>query len=172
MKLVKKRILAFIVDYLLIITCALLLVLIVTIIFPASDFTSDAYNPIKGQIIGFLSLTYPVFLYSFMTENSSKHATLGKRSQKLRVKTNPNTRRGSILRRNILKYLPWEIAHTGIHWLFYYNSLSLEIPIWVWGMLILPQITIIVYVVSLFYTKGSQSMYDINSQTRISYSPV
>jgi hypothetical protein len=92
---------------------------------------------------------------------------LGKKVLKLIVKVDNNNRFTYIVKRNILKYLPWEIAHIGIHLMFYYNSQSLETPIWVWVTLISPQILVILNLLSIFFNGGKQSLYDWIAQTKV-----
>ncbi len=120
-----------------------------------------------GQLIGFLILTLPVITYSYLTEKSVWRGTIGKRLQKVIVLTDQSKISRSILLRNILKYLPWEIAHTGVHWIVYYSSNSIETPIWVWVILILPQIVSVVYFISIVASKGKGSIYDRISMTSL-----
>ncbi|MBS3738907.1 MAG: RDD family protein [Psychroflexus sp.] len=102
-----------------------------------------------------------------MTEKSRRQATLGKKALHLVIETCSKNRSVHLLKRNVFKYLPWEIPHTGIHWLFYYNSKGLQIPIGVWLLLIIPQIVVIGYFVSILLNKGNQGIYDVISQTTI-----
>ena len=173
MKLVIKRILAFFIDYLVGVVYALLLYIVSISFFDSNELNENvSYDPVLGQLIGFFSLTLPVFLYSFLTENSNWRSTLGKKLQKLIVESHTVNRFEAILKRNILKYLPWEIAHTGIHWLFYFDSINAQTPTWVWLLLILPQVTIIFYMAGILVKHGKQSLYDIIAKTKIAYSPV
>lgn len=118
MPLVVRRLLAFIIDYLLILIYAGLLIgatLVIT--------DPQPLHPVKAQLLGFFTLTLPVFLYSFLLEKGAKRATIGKRIMKLSVQYNNPI---DIAQRNFLKYLPWEIAHTGVHWLIFYSWSELE----------------------------------------------
>lgn len=72
-KLLIKRGVAFGIDYLIIVIYAVLLFGITTMINP------ENVNPIKGQFIGFITLTLPVFLYFYLTEKSIYKGTIGKR---------------------------------------------------------------------------------------------
>lgn len=87
-------------------------------------------------------------------------ATIGKKVVKLIVIAQDNETKKSILTRNLLKYLPWEIAHTGVHWLMYFDSTSNEIPIWTWFLLIVPQVLVVIYFVSILLSKGQTSIYN------------
>lgn len=55
-------------------------------------------------------LTLPVYLYFTLSEAFGRKATVGKRVFGLRVDGSPRR----IAFRNILKFLPWELAHMGI----------------------------------------------------------
>lgn len=153
--LLKKRILAALLDYLVIVVYALVLFCITITLFPLEEL-SNQNNPISGQLIGFLTLTLPVFLYFVLMESSKHKATLGKLALNIRV----NSKTRSVFKRNLLKFLPWEIAHLGVHWMFYYNSQNINEPSWLWLVLILPQIIALMYFVSIIYTKGKSSVYD------------
>jgi uncharacterized RDD family membrane protein YckC len=73
-------------------------------------------NPLSGQITGFLMITLPVSLYFILFESSAWQATWGKRKKSLQV-TRTDGSRLTILRasgRTLLKFIPWELAHTCI----------------------------------------------------------
>lgn len=161
--LILKRFLAFSVDYLIIVSYAVLLFLITQLLSDGLNFNLTNSNPIQSQLIAFFTLTIPVVIYSILTERSSKQGTIGKRIMNIRI----IAKKEDILKRNILKFLPWEIAHTGVHWMYYYTNKNLETPIWVWILLILPQLIIIVYILSIIYSKGKNSIYDRISSTSI-----
>ncbi len=149
-------------DYAIIAVYAVLLFGLATLF----ELNQLAFTPISGQLIGFISLTLPVFLYSFLTENSQYRATIGKRIMNIIVRTDADDRGKRILIRNILKFLPWEIAHTGVHWIIYYAERGT--PTWVWFTLIVPQIVVVGYVISIIASGGNSSFYDKQSQTVVS----
>jgi len=150
--LILKRITAYFIDNLIILLYAFLLLQITLLV---SD-PGDIKGPIQGQLVGFITLTLPAFLYLYLFEKSSWKATLGKRIMKIEVQSNSNLQ---LLKRNVLKMLPWEIAHTGIHWLI--NGVDPEnVPLIIWVLLILPQLMVIAYVFGLVRSNGSQTLYD------------
>ncbi|NOS92098.1 MAG: hypothetical protein HOP30_09265 [Cyclobacteriaceae bacterium] len=165
-QLLFKRILASIIDYTIVAGYAGVLFLCTNIISLKFNLKLSE-NPMIGQLIGFLILTLPVITYSYLTEKSVWRGTIGKRLQKIIVLTDQSKISRSILLRNILKYLPWEIAHTGVHWIVYYSSNSIETPIWVWVILILPQIVSVMYFISIVSSKGESSIYDRISMTSL-----
>jgi uncharacterized RDD family membrane protein YckC len=167
-KTLTHRILACIIDYGIIAAYATLLFLVANLFFSIFDWR-PGNNPIIGQLIGFFMLTFPVVTYSYLTEKSNWRGTVGKKLQKLIVLTDQNKSAKNILIRNVLKFLPWELAHTGVHWTMYYNSNGIETPLWTWVILILPQVFVLGYFVSILISKGESSIYDKISNTKILY---
>ena len=165
-KILYNRILAAIIDYGIIAGYALLL-FFTTTIFLSTTSIDTRTNPLIGQFINLITLTLPVVAYAYFTEKSAWKGTVGKRYRKLKVVTAQNTSNKSILVRNLLKYLPWELAHTGVHWSVYFSSNNVETPIWAWIFLVVPQFIAIVYCISIVLSKGHSSTYDHISNTRI-----
>lgn len=160
-KLIGKRILAFGLDYLIIVVYGMAL------FGTASTIGVGSLSPLEGQLIGFITLTLPVYLYFYLMERSSLAATLGKRTMNISVQTDTENNSQRILFRNILKFLPWEIAHLGVHWIIYYSAVDINPPIWVWIALILPQVIVFGYILSIVFYKGKSSFYDKLASTRI-----
>ena len=160
-KLLIKRSVAFGIDYLIIVIYAVLLFGITTLINP------ENISPIKGQFVGFITLTLPVFLYFYLTEKSIYKGTIGKRIMSISVIIDQQGSNRNILIRNVLKFLPWEIAHIGVHWIVYYSKMEIAPPNWVWVLLILPQIVVFGYLISLVIYKGEYSFYDKIANTKI-----
>lgn len=141
--LIIRRLLAGAIDLSLIIGYAILLFAIVRTAMVIFDIQPAILNPYLGQLTGFATLTIPVLLYSYLTEKSARRATVGKRIVKLEVEKENTDSRGSILLRNVLKFLPWEIAHAGVYWVIYYDSNQLTVTPWIWSLLIVPQIVVL-----------------------------
>ena len=74
-------------------------------------------SPIVKDAIAFLTLILPVFLYFTQQESSPKQATWGKRKAGIRVvNANGETLTGiQAFVRSLVKFLPWQIAHTSIY---------------------------------------------------------
>ncbi|MCX2680072.1 RDD family protein [Galbibacter sp. EGI 63066] len=159
-----NRILAWTIDFGIIVLYAVLLFTLTSLFF---EFKQASLNPYFGQLIGFLTLTLPVIAYSYLTEKSKWKATIGKRILNLMVLNRENKTFKSVLLRNLLKYLPWELAHTGVHWMIYFESVGRETPIWTWVILIVPQIMVFIYFVSIVISKGQGGIYDRISGTRL-----
>ena len=138
-----KRIMAFGLDYLLGLTYGLLLYVVTIWIDP------PVLTVLQGQLVGFLTLTLPVFLYFYGMEKSKYKGTIGKQLMGISVRSDRAGNKG-ILTRNILKFLPWEVAHTGVHWIMYFSHKQMDTPVWVWVLLVLPQVVLLLYIVSIF----------------------
>ena len=169
MKLSIRRFLAFGIDYILIAGYILLLLGISLFMIKTFEINTLDKSPYFGQIIGFFTLTFPVFLYFYLSEKSGFKGTIGKNKMRVEVVPISNIKNNSIpiLLRNIFKFLPWEIAHTGIHWHMYYFIREMETPIWIWATWIIPQVIILVYVVSIVLNNGESSIYDNMVKTKI-----
>jgi len=170
-KLLTRRFIAFSIDYILILFYAGLLYLSSLLFqyFSANELGEP--NPLMGQVIGFLLLTLPVFLYFLLSEKSKRKGTIGKRISKIQVVVVAENKTDSIkpiLVRNFLKFLPWEIAHTGVHWVLFYSRHNEQTPIWVYTLSIIPQVAMIFYFITIITTNGNRSFYDKIAGTKIS----
>lgn len=164
MHLIFKRILAWIIDWVVILLYACALFGVMAALSQMGVVVLGSVHPVQGQLIGFFTLTLPVILYCILFESGQRHATPGKRVMKIEVTATPLTTREIVLR-NIIKFLPWEFAHAGILWINYINTP--ETPLWIWLLLIGPQVLIVIYIMSVVATKGSRSVYDLIAGTRI-----
>ncbi|MEZ4673126.1 MAG: RDD family protein [Caldilineaceae bacterium] len=114
----RVRVVAFAVDYIAIALYLLLVVIggiAVRTGFPALSQMVFG-SPVAGQTAGFLLITLPVTLYFALLESSPWQATLGKRRQHLKVvdMTGDPLTRSRAFARTLLKFVPWELAHTCI----------------------------------------------------------
>lgn len=159
-----KRVLAFIIDYVVIIAYAACLFTASTFLSSQFDFQLSFDSPFKNQMVSFISLTFPVFLYFLISEKSKSKGTIGKRLLKLKVVNSVENSKANLFLRNFLKLLPWEIAHIGVYQIAFYQNEN----IWVWATLIVPQVIVFIYIISVFLSKGKQSIYDKLSNTEIS----
>ncbi|MFD2566245.1 RDD family protein [Pseudotenacibaculum haliotis] len=161
-----KRVFAFCIDYMVILVYVVGLYLASTLLHSLNvDLSFE--SPFHQQLLGFFTLTLPVFLYFFLNEKY-RSSTVGKRLMDLVIQKNVLEKKSNIFLRNLLKFLPWEIAHTGVYFLFYFDKHNQEIPIWLWFVLIVPQIVILIYLLSILFSKGKSSLYDLIANTKIS----
>ena len=128
-------------------------------------------SPYMGQLVAFLTLTLPALVYFVITENSSHQASIGKRLFKLKVSAVDGSKAplSAIVVRNVVKLLPWEIAHAFIQALFYYLNLhkEMEVPAWVLIGLVIPQVAVAVYALLPLLSHTEQSVDDLLSKTKV-----
>ena len=115
-----RRLLAFLVDY-------GVMVLFVTVVSVAgfairSQLGVTSSGPptfqqkLLGQALVFATMMLPIMLYFALSESSRWQATIGKRVLRLQV-TDDHGGRPPLLRtllRAVVKFAPWELAHTGV----------------------------------------------------------
>ncbi|WP_186757198.1 RDD family protein [Echinicola salinicaeni] len=160
-KLVIRRLLAGMIDYGCIMVYALILLAIFSGVYFVLQINPASIHPLLAQAIGFLTLTIPVFIYFYRSENGSYHGTLGKRALKIRVVG------GNVWLRNVLKLLPWELGHAGVHWMIFFANIEEEPALWHWVLLIFPQLLTLGYWISILLSQGRTSIYDLLTKCRI-----
>jgi uncharacterized RDD family membrane protein YckC len=121
MQLVLRRILAFYIDCAVLAGYAGILFLFISpLVRPL--FLQSAF---LAELTGFLLLTLPLVLYFVICEASPWSATLGKRLLKLQVVKTKGLKKISFIqsvKRSILKFAPWELAHFAIWNVFIFQS--------------------------------------------------
>lgn len=161
------RILAFLIDYLVITAYMACLYGVSTFINDIWPFWAKMENSyILSHTIAFFSLTVPVFLYFFLMESSRYRGTLGKRILKIRVSDDKGDKpeRKNLFLRNFLKFLPWEINHT----IMFLNSGSFQegdISTSLLFLLSSPLIILLIYFLFIVFRKDNRSLYDLWSNT-------
>jgi uncharacterized RDD family membrane protein YckC len=121
-------------------------------------------NPVSAQITGFLAVTLPVTLYFALSESSQRQATWGKQRQRLKVVRTDGRplSRASALARTLLKFVPWELAHTCI-WQVRFAPQEPS-PLATAGF-ILVWILVAANTLSLVLTRSHQTLYDRLART-------
>lgn len=114
---VRRRLAAFAVDYVAISAyIALLLVAGLFLGGEAGAWEAAWTDPLRGRILGFAVLTFPVLAYFALFESSNAGATPGKRLLGIRVSSRDGGRlplpRGFV--RSAVKLLPWEATHAAL----------------------------------------------------------
>jgi uncharacterized RDD family membrane protein YckC len=112
------RVLAFAFDYLAIALYLILLSIVsltVQLAFP-NIVPMFFNNPVSAQIITFCMITLPISLYFALFESSARQGTWGKQRRRLKVISTNGERltRAHSIGRTVLKFIPWELAHTCI----------------------------------------------------------
>jgi uncharacterized RDD family membrane protein YckC len=165
-----RRVAAWMLDYLVIL--AYLIALTATSLgvlsSPAASVLSSALTrPITAEVVGFLTLTGPVILYFALTEASPWQATLGKRALRIVVVGPGGTRLpfGRAIVREVVRFLPWEMAHALIWPLALAPHLE-PFPVTIGGFAVV-YLLLFVYLVSLFVGSEHRTIYDRLAGSRV-----
>jgi Predicted membrane protein/domain len=162
----KHRILAFLLDYLVIAVYGLLIVVPLSLVF--RDFFRPLFSgtPAIAELTGFLLITLPVSLYFLIGECTSRQGTWGKRKLALRVVDREGRRIRlwrSIVRTGV-KFLPWETAHFAIWRILLPGGIPEYFAMLI---LIIVDITVIIYLISPLLNRERRSVYDWLAGTKV-----
>lgn len=166
------RIVAFLLDYLII---SLYLILLIGVTFLTNNLLNNGLstlfaNRFSSQVGGFLTVTLPVSLYFALTESSARQATWGKWQrglQVVRLDGQPLTF-GRALGRTLLKFVPWELAHTCV-WQMSFANFEMSPAV---GLgLILVWVLVGANVVRLWISPQNQTFYDWFTKTAVIKTP-
>lgn len=126
-----RRLLAFTVDWLVMVMWGSAVFLAVTVAIGGIPARPD--DPWQAQIIGFVTMTIPAVLYFAVCESSAMQASVGKRILGLIVSGETGKRLSvrSALLRNTVKLAPWEFGHTVAQQAAFSSDAGL--PVWVWA---------------------------------------
>ena len=167
--IVIARFKAFAIDYLIILGYICLLFAATMAISRLLDADLDNIDTLTAELIGFLTLTLPVILYFSFTEAGKYGGSIGKRRFNLKV-IRVNRIKASffqLLLRNVIKFLPWEIAHFFVFQLFYFTRTNTDPPVWVLCGLIAAQVVAIIYLLFILFRKDNRSVYELISSTKV-----
>lgn len=158
-----RRLLAFAVDWLLIVAWAAVLFGVAMTIY--SGHPPSPAGPWRLEAVGFVCMTAPVVLYFSLTESSAWQATVGKRVLNLRVVHAGVARAafGRTLLRNLIKFIPWEMGHLVANQAIF--STRSGVPGWIYIPLLLAFACPVWWVVSIF-ARG-RAPYDVVTSTRV-----
>lgn len=168
MILTARRAGAYLIDCLCIMAYAgLLFLFVVFVMQPSMEAAArvSTTQALQQQAIGLIVLTLPVVMTLAWMEAGRWQGTLGKRLLGLRVMRvdGDPLRFSRSLGRNALKFLPWEIAHTGVN-----QTLVTDHPLPRLGIAIsiLSMVLVAVYLVSCLLGRG-RTIYDRLFDARI-----
>jgi uncharacterized RDD family membrane protein YckC len=119
-------------------------------------------NPLLGDLIAFVILVLPVILYFSLQESSPRQATWGKRKAGLLVTDSQQgmLSRGQALVRSLIKFLPWQIAHTSLfHWEGWPIAPAEPTPMVIAGF-VLVWVLVGIYFLTALFTKDHRTPYD------------
>jgi uncharacterized RDD family membrane protein YckC len=157
------RIFAFLLDVLVILLIGAVVFAISMAIYGLTGGIPE-FNELQMNLLG-LTIIIPAILYCILTENSSRHATFGKRKMKIRVENNsgkqPTT--SQIITRNIIKFLPWQLAHMAI---FHAMALNWELDYLTLIFFILAgYILPIIWLSFVIFRKDQRGIHDLIAKT-------
>lgn len=162
----KRRILAFLLDYLVIAAYGLLIVVPLSLVF--RDFFRPLFSgtPAIAELTGFLLITLPVSLYFLIGECTPRQGTLGKRKLAIRVVDGHgrHIRLWRSIVRTVVKFLPWETAHFAIWQTILPGGISEHFAMLI---LIVVNITVIIYLISPLLNRERRSVYDWIAGTKV-----
>lgn len=111
--LVKRRLLALLIDYGVILLYLAALAMIMAIIYGLILAEIPQLSQASSHWISFLTTVLPVTLVFAWLEFKSPQASIGKQMMKLQVVYQNKSYLNALLR-NFLKFLPWQIGHFGV----------------------------------------------------------
>jgi len=163
-----SRVRAFLWDYLLILAYLVVLAAVVTLLLlsPVGDRWLALFaDPVRADALAALLTVLPVTLYFFLGESSAACATWGKRRVGLRVLSRGGARlsRRRALLRSVVKFLPWQISHTGIFHIADAGSTGAAASMpeaWPEALILLAWSLIALYMLAIRYNALGRTPYD------------
>ena len=161
-----KRLKAFMFDYIIICGYILLLIAATLAVIKIAGFMGLPLrwpeNPLLADLMAFVTLILPVILYFTLQESSPKQATWGKRKAGIRVvNANGETLTGiQAFVRSLIKFLPWQIAHTSIYHIEGLPLAPVEPSSTVMAGFALVYLLVGIYVASALISKKHRAPYD------------
>jgi uncharacterized RDD family membrane protein YckC len=160
-----KRLKAFAFDYLIILAYIIILAGVnFGIIFMGGaldDISPFFASPVVKDVIAFVTLILPVILYFTLQESSPKQATWGKRKVGLRVVNaqGKTLTKMQAFMRSLVKFLPWQIAHTSIYQIQEVVTGGPLEPFNITGF-VLVYVLAGIYIAAVFFSKRRRTPYD------------
>ncbi|EAD5705313.1 RDD family protein [Listeria innocua] len=165
----KRRFLALLFDYLTILCYMLILFGTSMFIYLIILDGIPIFNELGMNLIS-LTLIVPVVLFSIITESSKEHATLGKMKIRLMVSSTKSetVKLWQIIVRNIVKFLPRQLAHMAI---FHSFILKWEFtPLWTVIMIV---VDILPFVwIGFLFRKDHRGIHDLIAKTVVTESDI
>lgn len=167
-----RRIWAFVLDYLPI-SAYLISLAAITSVF-AFGVQSESWqgfmsSPWRADVVAFLTAVLPVILYFAWQEGSVAGATWGKRRTGLRVVRSDGSGlgRGRALVRSVLKFLPWQLAHTCLFHVPGWPLDPREPPTWVLAGFVMVWILVAAYLAMIQFGPKRRTLYDLLAGTLV-----
>ncbi|HEY5806115.1 MAG TPA: RDD family protein [Candidatus Saccharimonadales bacterium] len=156
-----RRVIAFSIDWGLIAAYVLTLFGIATAWSGGVPSPSLPYNALQHELLGFIVLTLPVVTYFAASEYRSGQ-TLGKYIMRIRVTTQQGKQLSlrQAIGRNVLKFIPWEMAHFCVHHFVAANLENREPGAITIIVLIMTYVLVALYLGTLFWSGNHRPIYD------------
>lgn len=155
----KQRLKAILIDYLVILVYLMLLFLIMTAFYVLVLKEIPRFTEIQTHWISFLTTVFPTIL--FFTIIDLKQPSPGKQRTNLIIHYQHKSISAALIR-NIIKFLPWQIAHWGIVHGMYHQFNLLSIILMNMGFLFL-----LFLIGQALFTKNKRHLGDYLAQTQV-----
>ncbi len=162
----RLRVAAFAFDYLVIVGYIVVLTVIALgvamVSGPRPSVAALFANPEFSDLLTFVTLVLPVILYFTLQEGSPRQATWGKRKMGLRMVTATGAplSKGQAFVRSLVKFLPWQLAHTSIYHIPGWPFAMAEPTPWVTVGFVLVWVLVGINLAALLLTKTHRTLYD------------
>jgi len=151
-----SRFKAVLIDYFcIIIYLIMLFVISMGLYFYVNDEVPN-YTEASLHVISFFTTFLPVVLYYSIIEGLYSYQSFGKKLMKLQVKYKSHPIRSSFIR-NIIKFLPWQIAHIAIIIGAYHGYDLIVVNI----LLIIASLLPVLYILMIIFNHNHRSLGDI-----------
>jgi uncharacterized RDD family membrane protein YckC len=160
----KNRIFSLFIDFLIIVAYALCLAGVTMLFFFLFLKGSvPSLNELQGNLVSFLTLLLPVYLYFVITESKYRHATIGKRKAKIMVASiSGPLHLGQIMVRNFFKLLPWQMAHMAMFNVLANNSVPTP---FFYGCIVFVYGFPLIDIAFVLFRKDRRSLHDLIART-------
>ncbi|WP_020008528.1 RDD family protein [Salinicoccus albus] len=109
----KTRLIALAIDYIAIVIYLCLLFITMMLLYLILFEDIPEFSEMNAHLISFVTTVLPVVLCFSIMEYKFPYGTVGKRKMNLKVIFSRHTYLHSLIR-NTVKFLPWQIGHTGV----------------------------------------------------------
>lgn len=109
----KARLMALLIDYIVIWMYLVLLFITMMLLYMILFDGIPEFNEMSSHLISFFTTVLPVIIGFSVMEYRSPNGTFGKRKMHLKVQFKDHSYLHSLLR-NTVKFIPWQIGHTGV----------------------------------------------------------
>jgi len=124
---------------------------------------------LRKDLLAFLTTVLPVVAYFAWNEGSAAGATWGKRRVGLKVVglDGQPLGRSQALVRSVVKFIPWQMAHTALFSIPGFPTATGDPPDWTVWLLGGMWVVVVVYLVGLTQLGGGRTIYDRLSASKV-----